>query len=262
MADFGAGFSGGVPQGIVTGITTGAASNTKGSWTALGSFSEATAGLLLRWAFYHSGRSWLFDIALGSTSNIIINNLYTSGGTAGMAFSAAAMFVPIEIPAGTIVYGRGQASAASLAAMLMAKSIPFGGNNMLIGAAGQVTTFGAETANTSGMTVDSGAVANTYGSWYTLSSGIPYDAKLLTIAVGDNLDHSRSVTTWVIEVGVGATPVAIATLVYYAHSVGDFITPVSQQIFAQIPAGTPLKIRAKCTITTTDRLIDVVAYIQ
>jgi hypothetical protein len=245
-------------------ITSGTPAHTKGNYAQLTASSSFTIDALVIHPDYSSGREQMFDIAIGAAGSekIIVANALASGGGA-MTYNVGPMCIPIHIPSGTRIAARSQSTAA---ADTMYLSIGCYRSNHLRNTLGNyVTTYGANTADSGGTSIDAGSSAYTKGSWVEITSSTTVNHRGLIIGVGNQQNTARTSAAFWVDVGIGAAGSETILLAHYMFGVGGngtALNPVYSRYFdVSITAGTKLSCRCSSSTTdATDRKIDIVLY--
>jgi hypothetical protein len=209
----------------------------------------------------------LLDIAIGAAGSeqILINNLCASFPVAALYRIFSPYTIPIYIPAGTRLSAKSQSTyngTSTISVNLeLVEATMFGAEAPLA----FCDTYGATTADSGGTSIDPGATANTKGAWVPLTAASTRTTKALILAIGGNNDTSRATCTWYVDIGVGAEgaeQVIAADLMYTCITTSDVPQPGHSPLYGlEIPAGTRISVRAKCTINTAgDRLFDAIIY--
>lgn len=244
-----------------TTITSGT-SNNKGSYSEL---IAATAfdydALLVTATSYIQSERHLMDIAIGAGGSeiIIVENFFIPYRRADFVLT----LIPIRVAAGSRIAARTQANNASKAQYTMIHGVNFGWP--MFGAGfGAVETLGAETADTSGTTIDPGASANTKGAWTEFSAAIGDDYRALMAIFGNDNDDTKPNENWLVDIGIGASGsevVVVPDIQLATGTAQDGPLPNGFVFPLLIPAGERVAVRAACdTNTSPDRLIDAVLY--
>lgn len=239
--------------------------NTKGPWTQLtGATTIDAYGFSIMVPFVYYGSDYLLDVAFGAAGSevVVVSNLSVSVGSS-YGQSRSFMFrVPLQVPTGTRVTVRCQATGTSPSRYLRCGLLldSMGGS-----AGSSIVTIGANTANSGGTPVDPGAADNTKGSWVEVTAATTVDLFGVSLAFGNIVNTSRTTCYWLVDLGIGgagAEQVIIPDIVVSTDEYPDSLVPEYTPLYQlQIPAGTRLVVRAACTITdATDRLFDVIAY--
>lgn len=244
-------------------VTTGA-QHTKGSYTTLLTTSFDASRLIITLSRSNSSGDYLVDIALdlgGGTFQIIANNLIMSN----FDINAEAIYdLPFEIPSGSVIAARAQASPAAgsstlgVSAMIVESGLdepsPYSG----------LLTMGANTADSGGTSIDSGGTLNTKGSWVELDPSTDRTLFGLILAFGQQLNTARANIFHLFDIGIGAagSEQVILGNIPITQSTVDPILPLSTPIFwTPIPEGVRLAARQQANTTdATDRLVDIIVY--
>lgn len=238
-----------------------AANDTKTAYTQLiaSSAFHATGFLVTVDAALAAGNSLLFDVAVGaaaSEQDIVENFAVTP------RFSVSQrIYFPLPIPAGSRVSVRHQATSGSVVTYWMVHLI---GRPLLSSSPlGRSTTYGANAADSGGVSVDPGGTANTKGSYSEIVASTTNIIKALYVCFssGDNL--SRTDCTWLFDIAVGAgtsEEIILADLFLTIENATDAPTPAPLgPLPYAIPSGSRIAARAMCSIIdAADRLMDVV----
>lgn len=248
-----------------TSITANATANTKGNFTELiASTSFDATSLLVMLDDISSATDYLIDIAIGGAGSevVVISNLIVTGGTGSIVYGGHYL-LPVNIPAGSRVSARCQASTGSAVVRVSAQLFGsgMGGAETL----GLVATYGDNTATSGGTQVDPGGTANTKGSYVQIAASTTYPIRFLVIAIGNKLNNIRSSQSWLMDVaigGAGSETVILSNMAFNCSTSPDIITPQTYcMIPVNIPAGTRIAVRAQSDgIDATDRLFDVILY--
>lgn len=200
----------GMTSGQGTTITANASANTKGSWTSVGTTAGAAVFVEVRVHAGAQATSYLVDFGVdtaGGTSyttaigNILLSAPDSSTGLQGdglMINSIVPMW--ITLPSGTRCAFRCQASTGS--ATCDADVRLYSGTS--IGAMTFVGSFGANTADSGGVTVTSGGTWSK-GSWTQLSSSIGGAVNVL-VPIVQNTAATTALANrgFLVDIGTGA----------------------------------------------------------
>ncbi len=204
----------------------------------------------------------LVDVAIGAaTSEVIVwPNLLCHRQVSG---ESQTLLVPFHVPAGTRIAAAAQSSSANETACYIGLRL-FGGGPRQDSGLQQFTTYGANTADSGGTSVDPGAGANTKGAYTELSSASTAPIRWLLSAIG-NQKNGTMTSCWAqydIAIGAGTSEVVVSP------DGQTFVEAALDQIFGQwmahpveIATGVRLAVRAQSSITdATDRLFDIILY--
>lgn len=205
--------------------------------------------------------NYLVDIAVGGAGSeqVIVENIYW--GCSGSRNNGGGLYIPVTIPQGSRISLRCQQH----------KAVNWGGQfavSYLVGGFMQgfssVSTYGANTADSGGVSVDPGTSADTKGSWVEVTSSCN-EVKALALCVGGADDTSRSSCYWYFDIGVGGAGSEVVVVSDISVGLGANVDAPLPNMWGfwpiAIPSGTRIAVRAACSITTaSDRLLDVVLY--
>jgi len=237
-----------------TTLTASGSTNTKGSYSQLvASTPYDCSGFYLYLCNANSGLvGYLVDIAIGAAASEqnVVNNLLYEFSTA-QTHQTLQIFVPCEIPAGTRISGRCQASTGSstITAFVVLADASFVGS----AAFGAPTTYGAVTGTSQGTNVDPGASGNTKGSYSQVTASTTYDIAALQIIFGNK--GALQTSDILVDIAVGAAgseQVIIPNISFSASNASTNTTGVAPPLyFVRVPAGTRLAARAQNSNTTS-----------
>lgn len=236
-------------------VTTG--NNVKGDWTqVLAATISDTIGMIVVIAGTGNVSQYLIDIGIGAegSESVVVSNIPIS---AVHYRYHACFFIPIRIPSGSRIAARGAGNVAATTVNI--NLVPIYG----VGASQAFTvfdTYGADTSDSGGTSVDPGGTASQWGSWTIIGTSLGVRQLLIGIT---GYDSARANATWLLELGIGApgSEVAIMSYIYLGtYTTSDIVTPNFIGFFPiEIPAGSVISARLYCSINTAgDRLLDVV----
>ncbi len=227
-------------------VTPSATANTKGNWAQLTASTANDACMIVVLVEDDNGGAinYSIDIGVGAggSEKILVADLMISTNANSQPVSNFYM-LPVQIPSGTRVAARTQASGASQAAINVAVYIADGAFTQLEGAAG-VDTIGFTAATTSGTAVTSGNAVK--GSYAQLSASTAKDYVGLMFAMdyqGSSVIHNQS---WLadIAVGAGGSENIIIPNYYMRSNTQSIFNPSTSEYFPiQIPSGTAISAR-------------------
>lgn len=239
--------------------------NTKGNWTQITAATESESiGIIIQLGYTETANCFLFDIGIGGAGSEVVLIADIARPVANMGLIGAfQVFIPVKIAKGSRLAFRCQCTTGAKyirAGIILVA----GGNSDNVGYT-YVTTYGADTANTRGTSVDPGGSANAKGAYTQFSAAITRPAKALFLSIG-NLNTARQFAEWFLDVaigGAGSEQVLIPNLQFGCQVSGhDIIPSITPCIPISISAGTRIAIRAQCGITdATDRLIFPVVHL-
>ena len=256
--------------GYYLGITAHASANTKGAWQEF--IASAPHQIdALQIAFHDSNQNadWLIDIGVGASSSevVLIENLVVSQQNtySGVMhrYPLSIVNLPISIPAGSRVSLRGQATAGNATTYPQMQAL-YGGGFLGSRSGSKYKTYGADTSDSGGVSIDPGGSANTKGSWTQIIASCEA-MKGFLLKFGNQTNSARSLAFWQVDLGIGAegSEQVIVSDIHLAAGTGlDLVGPQETAFFnISIPSGTRIAVRAMCDITdATDRLFDAILY--
>jgi len=204
----------------------------------------------------------LIDLGIGAASSerALISNI---GWFNISDFCFVYYYFPLKIAAGSRISGNAQSTAATQNPKVQVTLVgggPFGQEGFT-----EVTTYGANTADSGGVSVDPGAAANTKGAWSEIVASTATPIRQLLIYLGNQVNTGRATASWHFDVGVGAAAserVVIPNLMTNNFlNFNEFRPNTYGPIPCYIPSGSRIAMRAQCDITdATDRTFDVILY--
>jgi hypothetical protein len=248
-----------------TTLSAAGSANTKGSYSQLIATSSFPAvGILISFSRHNAGGSgfdYLVDIAIGAAASehVIISNLVSSGGAEQGTYT---YFFPCSIPAGSRISARIQSTTASVGTRI--NCLLLGGGFAQAEQFSGVDTYGANTTDSGGTSVDPGGAANTKGSYVEISSSTNHKHHYIVVGIGLQTNIIRTTGSWLMDIAIGALgseQIIVPDIDFSCHSLGSMITPYAIVIPIQVPAGSRIAVRLQSSITdASDRLMDVVIY--
>lgn len=249
-----------------TSVTSGTSNAKNGTYTELlSSTAWQSQGIFVQW-LRDAGATidGLLDIAIGASSSeqVIISNIGWFNVT---DLQYGGCYFPIKIPEGVRISANAQQTAASAQNPKVQITL-FGGGPLGDGGYTRCTTYGANTGDSGGVSIDPGGTANTKPSSYTeIVSSSTNPIRQLAIFLGNQANSSRATAAWLIDIAVGAASseqIIIPDLfAWQALNFNQFYPPFLGPFPCHIPAGTRISARAQCDITdATDRLFDIILY--
>ena len=247
-------------------LLTAAASNTKSGWTQLIASTKFDAiGIVPIWTKCWSNLvGWyLADIAVGAAASevVVLPNLISKGRQGGAGQAGA--FIPLAIPRGSRLSARAQALSAGTTRSYNFQMLLVSGD--LLGGAplSKAYTYGAETADSTGVAIDAGGSANTKGAWTELTASSSAPTRWMMVQIQHSTNGGLAAdTTYLLDIGIGAASsevVLIPDLPVTIDSSGGGVVFSNPwySLPVDIPAGTRISARCQCSVTTAgDRAID------
>lgn len=242
-------------------VTASATQHTKGAWSELIASASGEATMLI---LYVSGTSTstaatstLLDIGIGAASSetVIISDL-AIGYAIDRANNVRLYSIPLLIPAGSRVAARIQSQVVSKTAVLGADLIgggPFESN----GVPHAVDTYGANTAQSAGVSVAANATANVFGAWTQITASTARQHSGLFVGVQMAGSTSTFNRDYLAEVGIGGSgseqPITRSLCLTSSSNeeIKAFGQPFVWPMGLDIPAGSRLSMRITATANTT-----------
>ncbi len=262
-----AGVNAAASRGIT--ITAAATANVKGAWTELISAVNNTVDAQTIYINIRSSSvanvDYLVDIGVGEAGaeQVVVANVQASASVGGTIFFGGGVWIPLVIPRGVRVAARCQCTTLSATCRVQV-GLQAGGW-LLSPGPGRVSTYGANTADSGGVSVDPGATINTKGAWSQIVASATNPLRALVACIGNQLNGVRIAGDYLVDIGVGGAgseQIIIPDLHVEDSSNSDTIVPSVLGPFAvDIPATTRLAARAQCShADATDRLFDITLY--
>lgn len=267
MGDWPSGFGGGTlyaADAINAGtqLTVPASANTKGAWTELEDSCPIDAdGFYVQVLCGFATLDVLFDIAIGAGGSevVILENVLVSSMSAA-EYVTNHFYVPLPVKAGTRLAGRYQASSTTNDQVHVQPQFVAGDWFSSL-RCGRATTYGANTADSGGTSVDPGGTINTKGAYSELSASVNGMRHAL-ICVGNQANGARSGAGWLVDLavgGAGSEAVVIPNMQLRQVITIDLFSPAFIERPMVVKSGQRLSARASCGINdATDRLLDLV----
>lgn len=201
----------------------------------------------------------LLDIMVGGSGaeTVLIANIPIGFHTAGSTFK-----FNVAIPSGTRISARSQ-SAVSAKSVLVHIGLMESGS--AVAAATAVTTLGANTTTSAGITLTQPGANNSEGAWTVISASTPSDFTKLTVASTVNPSNSVGSSVGLIDIGVGAasSEVAIISNMPYATTTSENFVSYGMSAhcyLVNIPSGSRLVARYQASSNSTTASPSVVLF--
>ncbi len=251
------------------GVTPGSAAHSKGAFKNDVTDVTRSEGLQILFSWqqaYTTIRTLLFDVGLGSGSEILIANLMhcppAGGGNTSRAGQRVVYF-PVAVPPEQLRM-RAQASMASHGIVStttnkLVSGLPVVGSI--------VDTYGADTANTKGTTLTASTDQAQFGSWVQLSPSTNR-IKALVLAIGHGQADMTSYTDqyYHLSIGIGAAGFEQEILFFIEAGGSSSVTKTPAPgyigpLYIDLPEGTRLCARVRKQYSSSlQRTIDLIAY--
>lgn len=237
-------------------VTGHASTHTKSTWQELeASVPFDCCGILLDFRNANSGPvDFLMDIGFGAAASeaAVLSNIMMSEG---VTFNKVPLVIPLCIPAGTRLSARIQQSTGAKGMHL--------GMQLIAGSGGyqRSATWGANTGDSGGVSIDPGASINTKSGWFEVVASAGFDVKFIIVSFGNRANAAETTAAYLLDIGVGAAlseAVLIPNLSFIVDTATDAPTPGILAFPVSIPAGSRVAVRVmSSTNDATDRLKDV-----
>jgi len=244
---------------------TGTTANTKGAWKEIIATTPFDGLVNIRHLEYYNPDTYLWDLGVGSAGSevVVIENIIANFEK---SYNPQQFILPYMIPAGSRVAVRVQYDGTS------DRFVPFNAGMMECNGWGRAhnlaaafETVGANTADSTGTELDSGATANTYpAAPYTqITSATANDWRGFYVLLGFQANALPGDASHQIQIAVGASSSETVIVSELPRRSQDN-PPRSSMAFSpyfgiDIPAGTRLSARQRSTVTgTADRKCEIV----
>jgi len=249
---------------LYNGGNSSTVADTKGAWYdfTTGEDYDIHGLTLTSYSMTYEQHEFLGDLGIGSTPDILINNLGFSRRETrtGQGF----FHLPIFIPKNTQVQWRQQCDYSGTIAFGITALAWVGGRFGVHQPFTKVLTYGANTGDSGGTLVDSGAVANTFGNYVQFASGgLPHTIQGFILYIGARNDYARTNTHWYIDVAKnnGSEETLIDQWLVGCGDQTDNPLPQASPFFPiRVEKGEDFSVRCKCSATSSDRYIDAILY--
>jgi len=245
-------------------LAANGSANTKGAYTQwVASSSFASDGIILSGIAGGTAQGdYLIDIATGaaaSESDKIAN--FPLSRQVSVPTQAQSVIFPLQIAAGTRIAARQQSTTTT--GVIRASAHIIKKDTVSFHDMTECVTYGANTADSGGTSVDPGASTNTKGAYSEISASTSADIKWLMVCIQNQNNTTRLSANYLLDIATGAAAaesVIISNIYLVATAESDTILPHYIGPFpVEIPAGTRLSARAQSGINdATDRLFDVI----
>jgi len=254
----------------VTALTANSTANTKGT-----TYTELIASTTRPYVGLHvfvqsnsaSQARALIDLAIGAAASevIVIPDLFFWSMSSNALRAWTHYYFPIAIPSGVRLSMRAQSSTASWALRVGVLGVPV--NPLVPVGFTRCTAYGATTADSGGIAIDSGATANTKGAYAVVSASTTNPMKaMIAVILGSSLTVPATAATILVDVSIGAAAAEQPVFSNYFWNRAANVSAETEGVCSlplgvNIPAATMLT--SRCQASGTDaqaRLQDVVVY--
>ena len=249
-----------------TKVTASVTANTKGAWAELtASTGFDLQGFLVSFsAEPQTGQpNLLLDIGVGGggSEEIIFEDLLLCPSSNYDSDFSKFVYAPVRIGAGIRVAARCQGTVGSEVINISLNAVPSAFTSMMPGS--NVIAFGANTADSGGISVDPGGTANTKGAWTEIDASTSDNIKgiWITQATVNNTANRVQRCMYDVAIGGSGSEEIIAENLIYIGSQQETVFSMPVFFPIDVPSGSRLAIRAQTTTTdATDRIMDHVIY--
>lgn len=241
-----------------------AAVNVKGAYAQVAAatgFSYSSITLCM-YGTGGGGDCYLVDIAIGPSGaeQVIVPNVLLDS-MRGIPHGQVSITLPVAIPAGVRIAARVQEVTGGTRNVQLSVIGRAGGFNASPSAAGDVVTYGANTATTNGVLIDQGSVVNVFGSWAEMTPATTRAHNVLAIVLGTNQTSTASSAEFNLQLAIGDSGAELVVAEWRTVLNGG-VTRFGVNVFdiaASMPAGTRLSLRSKATLAgSTDRVMTAI----
>lgn len=257
----------GAVAGTSTGtqITSSATTNAKGAWATIGTTTFAYEQIIIQVGASGSAADYVFDIGIddGAGNSYVLAADLRISALKGAADLFLSYPLPLKIAAGAIVEAR---SAATIASATLRMTIVGCTASPLSGGSYSSMVALYTPATSRGVTIDTGATANTKSAWTQLQASTAHHVDAIMLGIGPNADVARTAaTTGLLDVGIGTSGAEFAlasNMLWGFTTTSDTPFPnVIGPIPMGIPAGSRVVSRAQSNNTTAgDRTLDLAVW--
>lgn len=255
----------GIP--VVT-LAASASANVKGNWgTLIASTAVEVHSLLLR--IEQTGASgtdtaYLMDIAIGPSGSptLLVEN-FQIGYSLDTATNASMFgeWVPIHIPEGVEVIGRFQSATGGRSFNLSVDAFGEGPGEYFR----NCTTYGANTADSGGVSLAVPGAINSKGAWTEISSAISQPIHGLGFGIGGEWQPGFSNATMFVDIGAGpaGSERIVAPDIFTQFFTSEIIgndTPIAHWYPVGPPLGVGERLVARYQTTVTAQGLNLIVY--
>jgi len=188
----------------LTAIDAGGTINTKGSWVQLIAACAFDVVGFIFYTFPQTSNMYLIDIGVGASSSekVLIPNICTSDRAPGTFGTSSNGYIPMSIPEGTRISARCQTDVADN--VVKVGLTLFGADFIASQPFQRATDYGINLSDSSNLTIDGGATANTKGSWAELTAACDNNLRAVLLMLNNEGVFSLVDAQFMIDLGVGA----------------------------------------------------------
>lgn len=250
----------GTSPGLIQVTSSASTANTKGGWFTINTTAFDCDGLLICYGPASANVTHLIDIGVGTAgSEQVVVTLHCSS-EAGLTHW---FYIPMTFPSGTRVAARNQVRTGTSISCYVA-AMPIMGAPFVPAPGSSIATWGADTADSGGVTLDAGATVNTYGAIVQLTASTQYPVTAVCGQLGGAANTAPTAGSGVVQLLVGGSgsETPICEWGFRIASGSDNFGPLpSFWIPCSIPAGSRISARWQSTVNdAVDRICEFVAY--
>jgi len=249
-----------VATGAVT-VTASGTINTKGSWTQVFAATTYDTWMIVVQPddvqVSATNSATLLDVGIGAAGveQVLIPNIYMGAWNHGSIFQA-----PMFIPAGTRVAIRCQSVIASKAFPVKVNLVPA---PVLADACQWCETWGADTANSKGLTFATPGVAGTKTGWTQITAATTRVAHALTWSFGsDKSNTAASKGGFDIGYGASGSEQALIQDVRWEQLGSEQLNASHFWVPVNLPAGVRLAVRFDSTSTSAGAVPSICVHLM
>jgi len=200
----------------------------------------------------------LLNIAIGAASSEVVI-LESLGWYRQSAEGTSTYYFPIRIKSGSRISANARATTGG--SNPKCQVILLQGSFFGSGAFNGVTTYGHNTADSGGTSIDPGATAHTEGAWFEIIASSTNPIRQLSAYVGPQ-QVARVAADFLLDIGIGTTELVLSDLYFRTEVTVDYLNPhVIGPLPFSVPTATRLAARARSSTTSaTARLFDIILY--
>jgi hypothetical protein len=241
-----------------TTLTAAGSAHTKGSYGVLTSALPIPCDGFILSVLPQSPESYLLDIAIGAAASeiVILPNLQFNGPTNQFG-QYHQVFIPLRIPLGERVSGRIQATAAS--SLAYTYIYPVAGPFFAAFGGHRATNYGANTADSGGVTITPSTSANVKGVYSQLSAAVDGFTSCIFVCGVDDPGNAYDNANFAYDIAIGAAASEVIIhpdLQARSTTTTDDLQPCWQFVPLSVKSGERLAVRGSSDITTADRITD------
>ncbi len=241
--------------------------NVKGAWSNVGTIGRSgMVALGMSWGQgITAHRTLLFDLAIGASGQeqVIFSNLMLSFSSVATASRSHCqeIVLPITLPTGSILSARCQSSYVPNAGVYPTLSSHYNIPSSWTGS--EITTYGADIANSAGTTLTAGAGDFTWGAWATITASCEREEAFFVAVSPRSVQNSFNDQDgwWELAIGgagseqviaSGNVEATLATAIVHPQWFGPY--------YCQAALGQRLSGRLMRQWATNQRTLDMIVY--